>query len=228
MGFVALDGAGLDTLVVQGIGSVRLRAVARGPGGHSWADRGQVNPISALGRGVAALAKVEPPSEPPSALTVTRWGGGTGINAIPEEAWVEMDLRSEGEEELASLHRDAVHRLEGAVRAEGARVGPGGDGLELSLEVVGERPVAATDPGHLLVEMAQRATRMVGGRPRLVASSTDANIPMAKGVPALAMGAGGEARGSHTVGEWYRNERGSSGVVRALLVALGLAGGLRE
>lgn len=226
--FISLDGAGLETLVVRGIGCVRLRAVARGVGGHSWADRGRVNPMAGLGRGVAALAKMEPPAAPPSSLTVTRWGGGTGINAIPQEAWIEVDVRSEGREELDALHREAVRRLEGALRAEESRRGSEGERLELSVEVIGDRPVAAMDPAHPLVDVVQRATRMVGASPRLVASSTDANVPMARGVPALAMGAGGKAGGSHTLQEWFRNERGAAGVVRALLVALGAAGGPLE
>lgn len=224
-GFVSLDGAGLGRIVTRGLGVRRLRLTVSGPGGHSWVDRGTPNPIHALAGAVTGMADTNLRGDPPVGLTVSRWGGGTSINAIPGEAWIELDLRSESGNHLRDLE-DRVRRLtSGAVAAANARMRDGS--LTLKVEVIGDRPAGSTDPDSSLVQAAVDATRVVGQEPELVASSTDSNIPMSMGIPAITMGAGGEAGNAHTTDEWFGNRGGPEGVFRALLTVL-LAAGLPD
>ncbi len=218
-GFVSLDGAGLRRIVNAGLGSLRYRARVRGPGGHSWVDWGTPNPIHALGRAVTALTSIPLPTKPAATLSVARWTGGTSINAIPREAWIDFEIRSEDQDVLAELDRQAREALGEVVAAEDP-VGARGRALELSVEVTGNRPAGYTPQETHLVRSAAAATRALGAAPELAVSSTDANIPMALGIPAVTMGAGGEAGLTHTPGEWYRNVRGPDGIVRALLTLL--------
>jgi len=215
-GFLSLDGAGLERLVTRGLGSRRFRIVARGPGGHSWVDWGTPNPIHVLGGLVEHLTRRPLSRQPLTTLTVARWGGGKSINAIPQEAWIELDVRSECEEELEEQHA--------AIAAAAAgRVGGAGD-LTVEVEVIGHRPGGETPVDASLVQAAMAATRAHGYEPRLACSSTDANIPMSLGVPAITMGCGGEAGQAHTTEEWYRNVRGADGTLRALYTVLLAAG----
>lgn len=223
-GVVALDGAGLTRVVLKGVGSRRFRVVVRGPGGHSWTDWGTPNPIHALGTAVAELTRMGLPSDPPATLTVARWGGGRSVNAIPEEAWVEVDLRSESPGILASTEEEVRRVLQGAVSAANAGRNRGTTRLESRVEVIGDRPAGSTDAGHVLVRAAAAATRALDEEPELVSSSTDANVPMSLGIPAITLGAGGEAGQAHTLQEWYRNVRGPDGIFRALLTVLAVAG----
>jgi tripeptide aminopeptidase len=222
VGFVSVDGGGLDRIVTRGVGSRRFRVTARGTGGHSWQDWGIGNPIHALADAVRQLASSALPADPRTTLTVARWGGGTSINAIPQTAWVEVDARSTSEEEL--------ERLEGAVRAAAARAvadesaHSSGPPLAVELERVGRRAAGATDPGHPLVRAAVAATVEMGATPLLEASSTDANAAMAEGIPAVTVGGGGEAGLAHTTEEWYRNVQGPEGVLRALWTVVGFCG----
>lgn len=224
-GFVSLDGAGLGRIVTRGLGVRRLRLTVNGPGGHSWVNRRTPNPIHALARAVTGMADTDLRGNPPVGLTVSRWGGGTSINAVPGEAWVELDLRSESGNHLRDLE-DRVRRLaSAAVAAANARKRDGS--VSLSVEVIGDRPAGATDPDSALVQAAVDATRVVGQEPELVASSTDSNIPMSMGIPAITMGAGGEAGNAHTIDEWFGNRNGPEGVFRAFLTVL-LAAGLPD
>ncbi len=223
-GFVSLDGTGCRRLVHRALGSRRLRATLTGPGGHSWADWGYANPVHALGLAIARLARLEIPSHPRSALTVGRIGGGTGVNVIPEGAWCELDIRSEDAATLGRLEAETKEALRAAVAEVNDRRRRGTRALSLELEVTGDRPTGTTPPDAALVRAARAATRFVGYTPELVASSTDANVPIALGIPAIAMGAGGESGGTHPLGEWYSNESGVEGLERALLTVLGVAG----
>ncbi len=217
-GFIALDGAGIDRIVVTGVGSRRYRLSAHGTGGHSWVDWGVANPLHSVLDLGARLTRLELGSAPVTTLTVARAGGGTSINAIPQHAWLEIDTRC--------AHAGPLDALEERIRDELARTETP-DTIRLTLEVVGDRPAGATDPDAPLVRAALEATRAVGRRPVLAMSSTDANVPMDLGIPALTLGCGGEAGLAHTTDEWYRNVRGPQGVVRALYTVL-LAAGFEE
>lgn len=221
-GFISVDGGGLDRIVTRGVGSRRFRATVRGTGGHSWQDWGIPNPIHALADAVRRTVSADLPSQPRTTLTVARWGGGTSINAIPQEAWIELDARSLSEGELERLEervRVAVARA--AADESGHAVG---SALTVEVERVGRRAAGATDADDPLVRAAIAATAEVGAAQLLEASSTDANAAMAQGIPAITVGGGGEAGLTHTTGEWYRNVRGPEGVLRALWTVVGFCG----
>lgn len=216
-GFISLDGAGLERVIVRGLGSRRFRVSARGAGGHSWMDWGTPNPMHLLARVASELTALDLPSSPRTTLTLARWGGGTSINAIPGEAWIEIDTRGEDESRLAALEAE----VRGVVAKAAARAGAG---LTLALEAVGVRPGGGTPIDALLVQATLAATRALGSLPELASSSTDANIPMARGIPAVTIGCGGEAGKAHTTDEWFRNVRGVDGVLRALYSVLTVTG----
>ncbi len=218
-GFISLDGAGTGRVIAGGVGSRRFRVEVRGPGGHSWVDWGRVNPIHILADALAEAERITLPDG--ATFNVGRVGGGTSVNAIPTSAWCELEFRSEDEEELNLLEtrlRSLLERILG-LRNAGR---PSGPGEEASLEIqrIGHRPAGHTDPHTPLVRSAVAATRAVVGRATLAASSTDANYPMNVGIPAITLGAGGEAGLAHTPDEWYRNVQGPDGTLRALLTLL--------
>lgn len=215
-GFISLDGAGIARVISVGVGSRRFRVELRGPGGHSWADYGRVNPIHVLARSVTELQDI--PLPPRSTLHVGRIHGGTSVNAIPTDTWLEFELRSEDEAALESLEARATGTLERVLAAANreARGDPG----RLELTRIGRRPGGSTPEDTVLVRSAVAATRAVAGYAELGASSTDANLPMSLGIPAVTLGAGGEAGDAHTPQEWYRNHKGPEGVLRALLTLL--------
>ncbi|HEX7051599.1 MAG TPA: M20/M25/M40 family metallo-hydrolase [Longimicrobiales bacterium] len=223
-GFITLDGTGRRRIVHRALGSRRLRAVVRGPGGHSWADWGVANPIHALGPAVAELARIVPPRRPRTTLSVGRIGGGTSVNAIPGEAWLEVDLRSEDPRTLGDLEARVRYTIEDAIHRANARRRRGTSALELRIDVIGDRPSGQTPRDADIVVAACAATRFIGEAPELIASSTDANLPIALGIPAIAIGAGGRSGGTHTPFEWYDNEGGPDGIQRALLTVLAIAG----
>lgn len=221
--FVALDGSGMRRIVHRAIGSRRLRLEVEGPGGHSWSDRGTANPVAALGACIAALGALPLPHPPRSALTVSRIGGGSSVNSIPESAWMETDLRSEVPGALAEIESGVRAALARALDSENARRRRGTAALRAEVRVIGDRPSGETPPAHPLVEVAAAVTRSLGAPPELVGSSTDANVPMALGIPSIAIGAGGDSGGIHTLDEWYANDGGALGVERALLVVVAAA-----
>jgi len=217
-GFISLDGAGTERIVVEGLGARRYLVSLRGPGGHSWVDWGTANPIHALSELGRALTSLDLRTDPRATLTLARIGGGKSINAIPQHAWLEIDTRSARSHDL--------DELEGTIRAVVARLGAEHEGLAFEVTITGDRPAGRTDPEATLVRAAMAATRAQHTEPVLALSSTDANVPMALGVPAVTLGCGGEAGQAHTTSEWYRNVRGPEGIIRAfhtILLAAGLA-----
>ena len=223
--FIALDGAGLERVVHRALGSKRYHVTFRGPGGHSWAAFGVANPANAVGRAVALLADL-PPSSPPAPRTtcaVVRLGGGTGLNSIPQDAWLDLDLRSEDPKALAALDATVRATLERALGDENHRRAAATAPLTLERQLVGDRPSGVTPRAHPLVRAAVAANRALGRDAELASASTDANVPIALGVAAIALGAGGQAGDAHLATEWYENTDGALGLVRALLVTAAMA-----
>jgi acetylornithine deacetylase/succinyl-diaminopimelate desuccinylase-like protein len=222
--FIALDGTGRRRIAHRAVGSRRLRAQLLGPGGHSWADRDAPNPIHTLAAAVTRLVAMRLPGPGASSLSVGRIGGGTSVNAVPAAAWLEIDLRSEEGAALAELESRARAILDTAVQdANGARARETAP-LRIDVSVIGDRPNGETPATSRLVRAARAATRAIGERPELVASSTDANVPIALGIPAIALGAGGDSGSTHTLAEWYSNDGGPDGIRRALLTLVAVAG----
>jgi len=222
--FIALDGAGLERIVHRALGSKRYRATLRGPGGHSWAAFGVANPANAVGRAVALLADLPAKSDPRTTCAVVRLGGGIGLNSIPQEAWLDLDLRSEDAQALGQLDLTVRAALERAIDDENRRRVPGSPRLRLDVQLLGDRPSGATPRTHPLVQVAIAANRVLGKDGELVSASTDANIPISLGIPAIALGAGGRAGDAHLPTEWYDNAEGPLGVIRALYVTAAMAG----
>ena len=221
--FVSFDGPGLERVTHAALGSRRYRVRFRGAGGHSWGDFGAANPVHALGRAVARLTAYPAPAAPRTTFNVGRVEGGAGVNVIPREASMDVDLRSESAEELSRLDAFFRRAAREAAADENAARRAGAPPLELEVKLIGERPGGETPPDSALVRVAAEATRAVGARPRLDCSSTDANIAISLGVPALTLGAGGASGNSHTLEEWYDPRGRDAGLKRALLVALAAA-----
>ncbi|NUP55890.1 MAG: M20/M25/M40 family metallo-hydrolase [Gemmatimonadaceae bacterium] len=221
---IALDGAGDDRIVHRALGARRLRVTFQGVGGHSWAAFGVPNPVHAAGAAAAKLAALPLPRTPRTTLSVCRIGGGISVNAIPEDAWIEIDLRSSSSEVLERTSAEIELVLRAAVREENLRRAPGTTPLGFLVETIGDRPCGELPKEHPLVRAAAEATYAIGRNPELVTASTDANIPISLGVPAIAIGAGGRGGGVHTPAEWYDNTDGALGVARALTVLVAAAG----
>ena len=221
--FIALDGAGLERIVHRALGSRRYRVTFRGPGGHSWAAFGVANPANAVGRAIALLADLPIKSDPRTTCAVVRLGGGTGLNSIPQEAWVDLDLRSEDPKALAQLDVTVRAALDRAADDENRRRTAGSAALGVHVQVIGDRPSGVTPRTHPLVQVAVAANRALGRDAELASASTDANVAIARGIPAIALGAGGRAGDAHLTTEWYENSDGPLGVLRALLVTAAMA-----
>ena len=180
------------------------------------------NPIHALSQAVVGWTSIELPQTPKSTFTVARTGGGKSINAIPATAWAEVDIRGSDPAVMADLALKSRRILEATVTAEAERSG-NDRALHFDIEVLGERPPGASDPNTPLLHVARAATEAVGDTPLDLSASTDANVAMSLGIPAITLGAGGNAGLAHTEDEWFRNVRGVEGIIRGLLTIVGFA-----
>ncbi|HEX5436044.1 MAG TPA: M20/M25/M40 family metallo-hydrolase [Gemmatimonadaceae bacterium] len=223
---IALDGAGDERIVHRALGSRRYRVAFRGPGGHSWSAYGVPNPIHAAAVAAAALARLPLPHLPRTTLSVCRMGGGLSVNAIPGEGWLDLDVRSTSADALDLVEREVYEAARAALDEENVRRTRGAPPLSYAITCIGNRPGGETPADHPLVAMAVEATHLVGREPELATASTDANIPISCGIPAIAIGAGGRGGDAHTAAEWFDNTDGRLGVARALGVILGAASGI--
>lgn len=220
--FLSFDGPGVDRITNRALGSRRYRVEITGPGGHSWGDFGLPNPVHALGRAISRLAAYPVPKDPRTTFNVGSIEGGTSVNAIPARAAMEVDLRSTGEAELRRLDAFFRRGMKEATEEESATRRPGDPPLKLNLILIGERPSGETPADSPLVKLAIETTRLLGVEPRLDQSSTDSNLPISLGIPAITLGAGGTSGSSHTLAEWYDPRDRDRGLKRGLLVILGL------
>lgn len=223
---IAVDGTNDNRVVAKALGSRRYRVTFKGPGGHSWGAFGGGNPAHALGRAIrifdeAAAAFTEAGAR--TSYNVGRIGGGTSVNSIPFEAWMEVDMRSEDQTRLLtidSIFQAAMHQAlveqNGMVRR--------GEELSLDLDLIGDRPSGENDPNTPLLLRAQATIRHFGGRPNIQRSSTDSNIPISLGIPAVTLGGGGVSGGAHSPGEWWINRDAYRAVQKLLLVLSAEAG----
>ncbi|MFL6229041.1 MAG: M20/M25/M40 family metallo-hydrolase [Pyrinomonadaceae bacterium] len=222
--FLSLDGPGVERITNVALASRRYRVRFAGAGGHSWGDFGAANPVHAAGRAIARLAAYPAPARPRTTFNVGRIAGGTGVNVIAQETTFDVDLRSESAGELQRLDAFFRRAVREAAAEENAARRAGVQPLELEMNLIGDRPGGITPPDASLVLLAQAATRAVGYQPRLDCSSTDSNVAISLGVPAVTIGAGGASGCSHTTDEWYDPRQRDHGLKRALLLALSAAG----
>lgn len=218
--FVSIDGTGLGITRVA-VGSLRYRVTFKGPGGHSYGAFGMVNPIHALGRALARIADFDVPREPKTTFNVGRIGGGTSVNSIPFEAWAEVDMRSADQASLQSLDAKFHKAVDDAVADENTRWSS--RQLTVDKQLVGDRPAGNTAADSPIVTAAVSATKALGLPVTLDEGSTDSNIPMSMGIPAITIDGGGRGSGAHALNESFDSTNSWQGTQRALLIALALA-----
>jgi tripeptide aminopeptidase len=211
---IALDGPGDSLIIHHAIASHRLRCRLRGPGGHPWTDVGRANAVHAAGVAIGAMAQFSASSPRGVTVHVTRVGGGESLTSIPAAAWFEIDVRT--------LEASAMPRVLDTVRRLVERAAPD---MVVEYEILGDRPGGALDAQHPLVRLAAAATQRQSCTPQSASASTDANIALARAIPAIAIGAGGSGDGVHTAHEWYDDTDGPRGLVRALDIIVGAASG---
>lgn len=220
--WIEVDGGGVDRTVNQGLGSVRYKATFSGPGGHSWGAFGLANPTHAMGRGIRHFqdtADTLTRRGPRTSYNVGRIGGGTSVNSIPFESWMEVDMRSESPESLGRIESAFIAAMERAV-AEENELRRDGDALTVTLDKIGDRPSGETSPSEALVQRAMATTAVFGETPELGVSSTNSNIPIAVGVPAVTIGRGGDGGNGHAPDEFWVNRDGFVAIQRALLLTV--------
>jgi acetylornithine deacetylase/succinyl-diaminopimelate desuccinylase-like protein len=228
---IALDGPGTDHITAKALASRRIEVTVSGPGGHSWSDFGLPNPIHALSRGVARFVRIRVPEEPRTTFNVGTIEGGTSVNSIPYSASIKVDMRSGADAEIERLEaalRDAiragVEEENAAARERGALKNSNHARLEAKFRVLGVRPGGELPNDAPLLEAARGVDRLLNNRSRIERSSTDANIPLSMGIPAISIGAGGRGGSAHSLGEWYEPAGRELGLKRALLILLTTAG----
>ena len=218
---LALDGPGDERIVHHALGSRRFRITFAGPGGHSWADFGRPNAVHAAGRATYWLSSLPSEFRGRVALSVGRIGGGESLTAIPANAWMEVDVRATDEASLVNAERQLRALVRQSALDENA--GRRTDVLTANVQLIGERPAGHLDIDHPVVALAMAATRAIGREPLGAVASTDANIPLSRGIPAITIGAGGRGGGAHTADEWYENVDGANGLSRAMSIVVALA-----
>ncbi len=226
---LALDGSATEYVTTAALASRRVEITITGPGGHSWSDFGAPNPIHAMGRGIARFVTARVPESPRTSFNIGEIEGGTSVNSIPSSAHMKVDLRSESETELASLEvllRDAVKAgIDEEMSAARDRGMAGSTNLlNLKINVLGVRPAGELPENSPLLAALLAADNQLGNRSRRERSSTDANIPLSVGIPAISLGAGGRSGGAHTLDEWYDPAGRELGLQRVALTVLNLAG----
>lgn len=222
--FISFDGPGTDFITHQALGSRRYRVRLDGPGGHSWADFGVVNPVHTLGRAAARLAEYRAPIEPRTTYNIGRIAGGESVNVIPESAEMDVDLRSVSSSELTRLEDFLLKAIHKSISEENVLRAASGLGLRLDVALIGNRPAGETPASSLLVRTAIAVSRALGIEAVLNRASTDANIPISLGIPAITIGTGGAFGDSHRLSEWYAPEGRDLGHKRALVIALAMTG----
>lgn len=220
--FISVDGAGLG-VTNAGVGVVRYRVTFRGPGGHSYGAFGLPSPIHAMGRAIEKISRFQVPKQPKTTFNVGKIEGGTSVNSIAHTAWMEMDMRSESVAELAKLEAEFKRAVQESLDEENAR-GAGPKKLTVEMKMVSQRPAGVTPADSPIVKAAVAANAALGIKTRLSASSTDSNIPISLGVPAITISGGGEGRGAHSLDESFDTTDSHIGIQRALLIVLGIVG----
>lgn len=220
---IAIDGAGTDFVTTIALGSRRLEVTVEGPGGHSWSDFGAPNPITALSRGIVEFSRRPVPDDPRTTFNFGMISGGTSVNSIPTDADVKVDLRSEDEAELSRMENELRKVFANAVSEEMAAASVSSP-LKLKINIIGVRPAGKLPEDSPLLAAIENTDRYLGNRSRIERSSTDANLPLSLGIPAIAIGGGGTGGGAHSMNEWYDPAGRELGLKRALLTILAVAG----
>jgi tripeptide aminopeptidase len=219
--FVSIDGTGLHITIVA-VGSHRYRVTFKGPGGHSYGSFGLASPIDALGRAVAKIADIQVASEPRTTFNVGRIGGGTSVNAIAADAWMEVDIRSSDVRALADLDAKIQKAIDAAVSEENARWGRPGV-ITVTKELVGDRPAGKAPDSAPIIQTAVAVAQALRLHVSFGEGSTDANIPISLKIPAVTIGTGGQGMDAHALSEAFDVTDAWKGTQNALLLTIALA-----
>lgn len=229
--FIVLDGPSTEHITAQALASRRFEISFAGPGGHSWNDYGTPNPVHALSDAISSFVetaqiRVNSQRKLRCSYNFGVVEGGTSVNSIPASGLAKLDLRADDHvilEDLAGLLTAAVEQsLERENRtARGAR-------LTAKIKELGSRPGGTLQGGSPLLRTIQAVDAYLNIRSRLDCASTDANVPLSMGLPAISIGAGGQGGGAHTRQEWYHSEQRELGLRRILLLLAALAGPAAE
>lgn len=224
--FITVDSPNMERIVTGGVGSKRYKVTFNGPGGHSYGAFGLVNPMFAMADAVARLGRVQVPRKPKTTFSASVTGGGTSINAIPNSVWTDFDLRSELPEALDRLEAEFFALIEAAVTAENAARSVHNGAITTEIKKIGDRPAGNTPETNELPRFAEAAINAHGIETSFEYSSTDANIPMSLGIPAIKIGSGGTGGRQHSLEEWIDVEREASvrGMAAGLATVLAVAG----
>lgn len=208
--FLSMDGTGAGHLVTGGVGSKRYRVTFKGPGGHSYGAFGLVNPMAAMSQTVVDFYRIPVPARPKTTYAASVTGGGTSVNSIPNAVFMEFDMRSENPGELAKVNQaflDIVQKsVDGENAARSTREGP----ITADITLIGDRPAGETPATAAVVRNAVAIVRAKGLEPIQSFSSTDSNLPMSMGIPAMTIGSGGSGGRAHSLDEWIDVDKAQS------------------
>lgn len=221
---IAVDGPSTDYITTQGIASRRFEISVTGPGGHSWSNFGAPNPITAVARGIVRFSSFRVSGERRSSFNFGAIEGGSAVNSIPTRASVKVDLRSEDEAELARIESALRDAMNTGLRDELAATNYPSEALGLHFRSLGARPAGKLPADSPLLATIRKVDRFLGNQSRTERSSTDANLPLSLGIPAVALGGGGSGGGAHSPDEWYDPTGRELGLKRLFLITLALAG----
>jgi di/tripeptidase len=223
--WISIDGGKIGRINNAALGSIRYKAVFKGKGGHSWGAFGLANPHHAMGMAISHFTKnaSQYTSEgPKTSFNIGRIGGGTSVNSIPFESWMEVDMRSVSEDRLKqidSIFKSSMNSAIADYNNSGVK-----DSIELELIMIGNRPSGEIPVETPLIQRSIAVSNFFNAKTKLTRGSTNANIPISMGVPAVTIGRGGEGGGAHSLGEWWINKNGSDAIKLALLLAVAEAG----
>jgi tripeptide aminopeptidase len=223
-GFLVLDGPSVDHITCQALASRRFEVTFLGSGGHSWSDFGIGNPVHALSRTIASFieesADIGPSYLPRTSYNFGLIDGGTSINSIPTESRAKVDIRSEDEDKIDELADRLKQCVERSLKKENA--GATGGRVSARMKEIGSRPGGALAESSPMLSLIKVVDAHFGIRSHLDCASTDANVPLSMGVPAVSIGVGGRGGGAHTPAEWFHPEGRETGLKRVLLILAGL------
>ena len=217
-GFISVESGGQSTITTGALGSLRYRVTFKGPGGHSYGAFGLVSPAYAMGNAIRKVSAISVPDTPKTTFNIGIVEGGTSVNSIPFETSMVVDMRSESRDELEKLVETFLDLVHEAVEEENATRSISEGQIELEMTLVGDRPSGQTSESANIVKFAVAAFEAFGIRPTFRISSTDSNVPISLGIPAITIGRGGLGGRSHSLDEWVDIEREPT--VRGMQVVL--------
>jgi acetylornithine deacetylase/succinyl-diaminopimelate desuccinylase-like protein len=214
--FFSIDGTSTTRITNCGVGSKRYRVTFKGPGGHSYSAFGLVNPMAAMSQAVVEFYKIQTPTQPKTTYAASVVGGGTSVNAIPNSVWMEFDMRSDDAKELDRLEKRFLAIVNQAVETENFARSTKEGLVSADIKLVGDRPAGRTDEKQEIVQLATAAFLAHGSKPTYECSSTDSNMAMSLGIPAITIPRVGKGDRSHSPDEWIDTEFESNHLVKSI------------